>query len=73
MYLPRGIYELLPYVYAAVGIALCGLSYYGAAGALSDAELGVGIGGILLGLVLILRRRTYRDDAARYHHDSLDE
>ena len=73
MYLPRGIYELLPYLYAALGILLCAVSYFGKEGLLSDVELGVGIAGVLLGLVLILRRRTYRDDAARYHHDSLDE
>ena len=73
MYLPRGIYELLPYLYAVLGVVLCGLSYRGAAGILSDLELGAGIGGVLLGLVLILRRRTYRDDAARYHRDSLDD
>ena len=73
MYLPRGIYELLPYVYVALGVVLCAVSYFGKEGGLNDVELGVGIALVLLGLVLILRRRTYRDDAARYHHDSLDD
>ena len=73
MYLPRGIYELLPYLYAVLGVALCAISYFGKTGGLSDIELGLGIAFVLLGLVLVLRRRTYRDDAARYHKDSLDE
>jgi hypothetical protein len=73
MYLPPSIYESLPYAYCTCGVALCIASYVGSPAAWSDTALGVGAGAIVLGLVLVLRRRSYRDDAARYDRHSLDD
>jgi hypothetical protein len=73
MHLPRGIYELLPYAYVAGGLGACVASYVGRESAWSNPAFAVGVVGIVGGYVLILRRRAYRDDAARYDHRPLDE
>jgi hypothetical protein len=73
MHLPRGLYEALPYAYAAAGVGACLASYLGREAAWSNAAFAAGVIGIVGGGVLILRRRSYRDDAARYDHRPLDE
>ena len=73
LHLPRGIYEVLPYVYLIGGLLVSAASYpYGEA-AWANVALGVGAIGIVAGLVLILRRRSYRTDAEHYDPNSLDE
>lgn len=73
MHLPRGIYEFLPYGYVAGGLCACVASYAGRAAPWSNLAFAVGVAGIVGGAVLILRRRAYRDDAARYDHRPLDD
>jgi len=73
MYLPRRLYELLPYVYVVVGFAACSASYLVSSAVASDLGFWVGALAIVGGLMLILRRRSYRVDAARYDRHSLDE
>ena len=73
MHLPRGLYESLPYAYVAAGLGACLVSYAGREAAWSNLAFAAGVAGILGGYVLILRRRSYRDDAARYDHRPLDE
>ncbi len=73
MHLPRGLYELLPYAYVVVGLGACLASYAGRDSAWSNPAFWIGVVGIVGGCVLVLRRRSYRDDAARYDHRPLDE
>jgi hypothetical protein len=73
MYLPRSIYESLPYGYVGGGLALCVASYLDSGAPWADAALAVGALAVVLGLVLILRRRSYRDDESRYDRHSLDD
>ena len=73
MHLPRGIYEILPYAYVAGGLGACLASYAGRDSAWSNVAFAVGVVGLVGGGVLLLRRRSYRDDAARYDHRSLDD
>jgi hypothetical protein len=73
MHLPRGVYESLPYAYVAAGLGACLASYAGRESAWSNAAFAVGVAGIVGGGVLILRRRSYRADAAQYDHRPLDE
>jgi hypothetical protein len=73
MHLPRGVYESLPYAYLAAGLCACLASYVGRDSAWSNVAFAAGVAGIVGGAVLILRRRSYRDDAARYDHRPLDE
>ena len=73
MYLPRTIYELLPYAYVGGGVLLALLSWIWPGSAWADGALVLGTGGILLGLVVLMRRRTFRTDAERYDSRSLDD
>lgn len=73
MHLPRTVYETLPYAYVAGGVALCGGSYAAADAVWTEAAFVLGAVGIVLGIVLLLRRRAYRDEAARYDSHSLDD
>ncbi|HXQ30546.1 MAG TPA: hypothetical protein VN790_01095 [Steroidobacteraceae bacterium] len=73
MYLPRRLYELLPYAYVVAGLLLCIGSYLGSGSVWSNSAFAVGGLAIVAGVVLILRRRSYRDDAARYDPHSLDD
>ena len=73
MYLPRRLYELLPYAYLAAGLLACTVSYLSTGSVWSDLAFGCGAVAIIGGFVLILRRRSYRDDEARYDRHSLDD
>lgn len=73
MHLPRAVYEALPFAYVAGGFALCLGSYRAPHAAWTELAFVVGAFGIVVGLVLLLRRRTYRDDAARYDARALDD
>jgi hypothetical protein len=73
MYLPRTIYELLPWGYVAGGAALAAASWLWSEARWSNAALVLGAAVLVVGLVLLLRRRTYRADANRYDSRSLDD
>ncbi len=71
--LSRPLYELLPYLYILAGL----LGFLGAwllAGKIwSDISLVIGIAGLLAGLVILLKRRDYRTNRARYTGASLED
>jgi hypothetical protein len=73
VYLPRRLYEILPYAYVVAGLAACSASYLASNALISNLAFGAGAIAIVGGLMLILRRRSYRDDAARYDRHSLDD
>jgi hypothetical protein len=73
LYLPRRLYEILPYAYVVGGLAACLASYRSSSPLLSNLAFWVGAIGIVGGLMLILRRRSYRVDAERYDRHSLDD
>jgi len=71
MWIPRPIYETLPYLYMGGGAGLLGAAYFieeGPRGLL----LVLGAGGLTLGLVLWMRRRDYRASQREYDTHSLD-
>jgi hypothetical protein len=73
MYLPRTIYELLPWAYAVGGAALVFASWAWSAAEWSDTALAIGAVALVVGIVLLMRRRSYRADAMRYDARSLDD
>ncbi len=73
LYLPRSVYEALPYAYVLIGLAACSASYTLSGSLVGSLAFWAGAIAIVGGLMLILRRRSYRDDAARYDRRSLDE
>ncbi len=71
MWIPRPLYEILPYLYMGSGAGLLGAAYLieqGPRGLL----LVLGAAGLTLGLVLWMRRRDYRASQREYDTHSLD-
>ena len=60
MWLPRPLYEFLPYVYMLVGIGLLAAAWLIDAQMLPSIFMVVGALSLMGGLVLWLRRRDYR-------------
>jgi len=71
MWIPRPLYELVPYVYVAAGIALPVAAYFMEGGP-RGLLLGGGALGLVAGLVLLMRRRDYRASQTEYDPHSLD-
>lgn len=72
-HLSRPVYEGLPWFYMAFGLAALGASYLLAAhGALSLAVGLLGLIALVYGIVVLLRRRDYREIRSQYGNpDSL--
>jgi len=73
MWIARPIYELLPYIYMALGAALIGVAWFLQMETWPGILLGVGSLSLLVGLVLFLRRKDYRTRQAEYTNRSLDD
>ncbi len=66
MRVARPLYELLPYLYSAVGLAAVAASFAGRVADWSWVLATFGLVAILGGLVLALRRRDYRIQKRHY-------
>jgi Flp pilus assembly protein TadB len=64
--LSRPVYEGLPWFYLVCGIAACVGSYFLLSGVLSLLVGLAGLGGVLGGFVILLRRRDYRELRSQY-------
>jgi hypothetical protein len=73
MWMPRPIYELLPYVYMGLGAVLIGIAWFLQVETWPGIMLGVGSLSLLVGIVLFLRRKDYRTRQAEYSNRSLDD
>jgi hypothetical protein len=73
MWMPRPIYELLPYVYMGLGAVLIGTAWFLQVETWPGIMLGVGSLSLLIGIVLFLRRKDYRTRQAEYSNRSLDD
>jgi hypothetical protein len=73
MRIARGIYESLPYVYIAIGVAATVTSFLWRQPAWSNVLAGFGLVAVVTGLVLVLRRRDYRVQQRRYGVELDDE
>jgi LPXTG-motif cell wall-anchored protein len=72
MWLPRRLYELLPYAYIVAGAAVLVAALFRERGPHGLLML---LGGLFLtlGLVLWMRRREYRQNQAEYDPHALDD
>src|SRR5262245_38560849 len=73
MWIPKPIYEALPYVYGALGVFFGYVSWQHTAGWMSAFILLVGAGLLLVAMLLWLRRRDFRDTQKHYNVHSLDD
>jgi hypothetical protein len=72
MWLSRPLYEFLPYAYMLLGVLLLGgASYVG--GGWTSLILLLGMGLLVYGVVLWLKRRDYRRSQNEYNSRSLDD
>lgn len=66
MWLPRSVYEALPWIYIAIGgIFIGGAVYLGITSAESPPYLGIGVISILTGLFVRTHRHRSRDDSSQ--------
>ena len=72
MWIPRSLYELLPYAYMAAGAVALAAAFIGERGPRGLLMLLGGLG-LTVGLVLWMRRREYRENQSEYDPGSLDE
>lgn len=73
MWLPRPLYEFLPYVYMLVGIGLLAAAWLIDVQTLPSIFMVVGALSLMGGLVLWLRRRDYRTRQAEYSNRTLED
>jgi hypothetical protein len=72
MWIPRPLYEAIPYAYIAAG-ALLLVAAFGVEQGPRGWMLAAGAGGLVAGLVIWLRRRDYRSNQAEYDAHAIDE
>ena len=73
MRIARNLYESLPYIYIAIGVAAGVTSFLWRVPPWSDVMGGFGLVAVVSGLVLVLRRRDYRIQKRRYGAELDDE
>ena len=72
MWLPRPVYEAMPYAGVAVGVACFALAYYTERGPRGIAFV-LGVLFATVGVMLWMKRRDYRSTQADYNPRALDE
>jgi hypothetical protein len=72
MWLPRPVYEAVPYAWMAAGMAALGAAWFVPQGP-RGLLLALGAPGLTLGLVLWMRRRDYRASQREYDTRALDD
>jgi hypothetical protein len=73
MWIPRPVYEALPYLYGAIGLTFLTVSWVSVTGVASAVLLVAGSGLLLISCVLWLRRKDFRDAQRRYNARFLDD
>lgn len=72
MWIPRPMYEAIPYAYIVAGVLLVAAACFMERGP-RGWLLAAGAAGLVAGLVIWLRRRDYRTNQAEYDAHSIDE
>jgi hypothetical protein len=73
MWIPKPVYEILPYLYGSLGLTFLTVSWVGTTGVVSAVLLITGSGLLLISLVLWLRRKDFRETQRQYNSRSLDD
>jgi Flp pilus assembly protein TadB len=69
MWLPRYIYESIPFYYVVIGASLIAAMFYVDIWYWPEICAGAGVAFLVLGLVLLLRRKGYRASRSRLDFD----
>jgi membrane-bound ClpP family serine protease len=69
MWLPKPLYESIPFHYLVVGAALVVAAFYVDSGYWPEILAGIGVILLVIGSVLLLRRKGYRASKSRLDFD----
>ena len=69
MWLPKFVYESMPFYYLVLGALALGGAFYFEREYWPEVSAGVGVVFLVLGLVLLLRRKGYRSSRSRLDFD----
>lgn len=69
MWLPRIVYESIPFYYLALGVAGLGAAFYADSWYWPEILAAGGLIMLVVGLVLLLRRKGYRSSRSRIDFD----
>jgi cytochrome c biogenesis protein CcdA len=69
MWLPKYLYETLPFYFLGLGVAGLGAAFYLESWYWAEIAAGVGLVTLVIGLVLVLRRKGYRSSRSRLDFD----
>ena len=72
MWLPKFIYETIPFYWIALGAAGIGAAFYIEQWAWAEVSAGAGAFALIVGLMLLLRRKGYRSSRSRIDFDRTD-
>jgi hypothetical protein len=72
MWLPKFLYESIPFYFFALGTVLLGAAFYFDEAYWPEICAGGGLLSLVLGMVLILRRKGYRASRSRLDFDESD-
>lgn len=70
MWLPKTLYESIPFYYIGLGAAAIGAAFFIDRWYWAEISAGGGLVGLVIGIVLVLRRKGYRSSRSRLDFDS---
>lgn len=71
MWLPRTVYESLPFYYLGAGVVVAAIGFGVDYGYWAEACFATGLGALVAGAVLLLKRRAYRTSRSRLDFDEV--
>jgi hypothetical protein len=69
MWLPKVVYESIPFAYLGFGVIGLGIAFYVESWYWSEILTGAGVLALVIGLTLVLRRKGYRSSRSRADFD----
>lgn len=69
MWLPKALYESIPFSWLVAGVVALGAGFFIEAGYWGEIVAGCGAIALVIGLMLLLRRKGYRSSRSRLDFD----
>jgi hypothetical protein len=69
MWLPKFLYETIPFFFFGLGVAGLGAAFFVRSWYWAEIVAGGGLAALIIGLVLVLRRKGYRSSRSRLDFD----
>jgi len=72
MWLPKALYETIPFYYIGLGAAALGAAFFIDRWYWAEILAGGGLIALVIGIMLLLRRKGYRSSRSRLDFDNTD-